>query len=188
MFLPSRFQSSHILRWKSAVPRLLCLLLALFPSSSRVSAAAVSPAQKMLHCEACKTISAALSKDVKTLVEAEKMWTQKDLLGRIDISCMDPNLPSGAMQEMCSDFIEKYRQVIAKEVAKRWDENADEFEEGIVPGQFCFALGACQEKHETINEMIQKSNKKEKDLKEEREEKARASKRRKNSKGKGEDL
>merc|ERR1719499_1387259 len=125
----------------------------------------------MLSCDACQTVMQQLSKDVKYLVETEKMWKPKDLTERIKVSCGDPALPSGAMRDACGYMMSDYHQAIAREITLRWTEDSDEFEEDIVPAEFCAKVGICKEGHKSIGEMISQSDRKEKDLKWEKEEK-----------------
>merc|ERR1712183_1253116 len=92
-----------------------------------------SPAMKMLQCDVCRSVMQELSKDVKFLVESEKMWKPKDLKERIQHSCGDPTIPSGAMKDACGYMLADYHGVIAREIEKRWTEDSDEFEDDIVP-------------------------------------------------------
>merc|ERR1711957_982090 len=98
---------------------------------------------KMLQCEACQTITSELAKDVKYLVETEKMWKPKTLRDRIAISCGDPNIAQGAVKDACGFLIGSYSEAIARELALRWNEDSDEFEEDIIPKPFCMKIGAC---------------------------------------------
>merc|ERR1712113_249819 len=123
-----------------------------------------------------------LSKDVKFLVESDKMWNPKDLAERIKVSCQDPGIASGAMKDACSYMMADFHEAIAREVALRWTEESEEFEEDIVPKEFCEKVGICKEGHKTINEMISTSDRKEKDLKQEKEEKETAKKKKKKAK------
>merc|ERR1712232_535525 len=75
-----------------------------------------APAMKMLQCDACKSVMNTLSEDVKYLVMSEKMWKPKDLTDRVQISCMDPGIPKGALQEACGFLMSDYHKAIAKEV------------------------------------------------------------------------
>mmetsp|Transcript_96359 Transcript_96359/g.272534 ORF Transcript_96359/g.272534 Transcript_96359/m.272534 type:complete len:178 (-) Transcript_96359:149-682(-) len=162
----------HRLHWL----RGLLLLLAIAPHCAMAATPKDSPAMKMLQCDVCTSVMATLSKDVKYLVESESMWESSDLNSRIMVSCSDPALPSGAMQEACGYFVGDYRKIIARDVALRWDEDSEEFEEDIVPREFCLKIGACKEGHKSISEMISQSDRKDKALKEEKEEKDRNAK------------
>jgi len=112
-----------------------------------------------------------LSKDVKYLVETEKMWKPKDLQERIKSSCQDPNLPSGAMKDACAYLLEDYHKAIATEVATRWTEDAEEFEDDIVPLEFCEKVGACKSGQKGLNQMMSEGDIKNKLLEEEKKEK-----------------
>eukprot|EP00747_Dinoflagellata_sp_TGD_P165289 gnl/TRDRNA2_/TRDRNA2_186370_c0_seq1.p1 gnl/TRDRNA2_/TRDRNA2_186370_c0~~gnl/TRDRNA2_/TRDRNA2_186370_c0_seq1.p1 ORF type:complete len:239 (+),score=75.87 gnl/TRDRNA2_/TRDRNA2_186370_c0_seq1:50-718(+) len=136
-----------------------------------------SPAMTMLQCDSCRAVLEELAKDVKYLVESEKMWKEKDLEERLKISCQDPSLPTGAMRDACGYMMADYHKQIAKEVALRWNEDSDEFEEDIVPRDFCTKVGVCKQGHKTINQMIGESEKKEKQKKEQEEDKAATAKR-----------
>merc|ERR1712217_901604 len=138
-----------------------------------------SPAMKMLQCDSCRAVMHELSKDVKFLVESDKMWKPKDLLDRIRVSCTDPNIAKGAMKDACGVMMTDFHEAMAREITLRWTEDSDEFEEDIVPAEFCEKLGICREGHSTLNEMITRQEKKDKDLKEEKEEKERAMQRKK---------
>merc|ERR1719174_1502407 len=98
---------------------------------------------------------------------------------------MDPGLPNGAIRDACSDMLSTYHEAIARDIALRWTESSEEFEEDIVPLEFCKKIGACREGHKSINEMINSADRKEKDLKWEKEQKekdAKAAKRKKKKK------
>lgn len=149
-------------------------------SASGVEAGAkTGPAFKALMCDACYHVMTSLGKDVGFLIETGKMWKSEDLNARIAMSCMDPNLVQGAMQESCSDMIDEYSKVIAKDVALRWDEDAEEFEEDIVPTEFCAKAGICKEGHKSINQMLSDGERKDKLMKEEKAEKERLAKKKK---------
>merc|ERR1712137_506075 len=124
-----------------------------------------SPSMKMLACDACGTIMVRMRDDMKYLFETNQMWKPKDLAERVQISCGDPLLPSGAMRDACGYMMADYHKAIAREVAKYWDEDAEEFEEDIMPIEFCSKLGICKEDHKGINQMLGESDRKEKDLK-----------------------
>merc|ERR1712146_87488 len=98
-------------------------------------------------------------------VEGEKMWKPKDLNGRIQVSCQDPALPSGAMKEACGHLMADFHGPIAKEIALRWTPDSEEFEEDIVPVEFCGKIGVCKDGHKTISQMIGESDGKEKAIK-----------------------
>merc|ERR1712113_75158 len=85
----------------------------------------------------------------------------------------------GAMKDACGYMMADYHKAIAREISLRWTEDSEEFEEDIVPLEFCSKVGICKEGHKTINEMISQSDKKEKDLKWEKEEKDKVAKRKK---------
>merc|ERR1719512_135240 len=129
---------------------------------------------KMLSCEACKIIAKPLGADVAYLVQSRNMWKPKDLRERIQVSCQDPDVLEGAMREACGNMMAKYHEAIARDVAMRWTEDSDEYEEDIEPKSFCHKLGACKGDEQTINEMVSTSDRKEKLIKEEQEEKERA--------------
>mmetsp|Transcript_123998 Transcript_123998/g.246908 ORF Transcript_123998/g.246908 Transcript_123998/m.246908 type:complete len:167 (-) Transcript_123998:149-649(-) len=130
-----------------------------------------SPAMKMMYCEACNTVMGGLAKDVKYLLEAQKMWKAKDLKERIMVSCQDPAVMNGFMKDTCASFLTEYRDPIAKETALRWTEDSDEFDEDIVPKEFCMKLGVCKEGHQSLNQMLHNAQVKEDALKKEKEEK-----------------
>eukprot|EP00811_Abedinium_folium_P005307 NODE_14889_length_1079_cov_5.679622.p1 GENE.NODE_14889_length_1079_cov_5.679622~~NODE_14889_length_1079_cov_5.679622.p1 ORF type:complete len:255 (-),score=52.89 NODE_14889_length_1079_cov_5.679622:211-975(-) len=165
-----------VLRARRSQPILLVAIGTLLSCAVEVDSSAGttkdSPAMKMLGCDSCRIIAAELSKDVKYLVESDKMWRPKDLNERVEISCLDPSIASGAMRNACSYMLSDYRTVIAREVALRWSEDSDEFEEDIVPAELCEKMGACREGHKMISEMIAASDTKEKALKDARAEKA----------------
>mmetsp|Transcript_26438 Transcript_26438/g.66550 ORF Transcript_26438/g.66550 Transcript_26438/m.66550 type:complete len:981 (-) Transcript_26438:61-3003(-) len=145
------------------------------------------PAMKMLVCDACNAVMGWLAKDVKFLVETGKMWKPKDLRDRIGISCGDPMLPTGAMRDACGYLMADYNEGIARDVALRWTEGSEEFEEDIVPREFCEKLGVCKEGHKTLNHQISFAERKEKDLKWEKEQKAKDAKRKPKKKSKQDD-
>merc|ERR1719221_1260295 len=137
-----------------------------------------SPAMKKLQCDACLHVMHELSKDVKYLVESDKMWKPQDLKERIQVSCLDPSMPTGAFKDACSMTMLDYHESMAREIALRWTEDADEFEEDIVPTEFCQKVGICKEGQKTINQMISESDRREKDLAAEKQEKEKAAERR----------
>lgn len=132
-----------------------------------------SPAMKVLKCEACHSVMKELSLDVKFLVESNKMWKQDVLRERISVSCGDPGIANGALKDACGYMMADYHKGIATEVSSRWDEDSDEFEEDIVPKEFCLKVGICKENHKSLTQMISTSDQKQKDMKEEQEEKER---------------
>mmetsp|Transcript_41639 Transcript_41639/g.75565 ORF Transcript_41639/g.75565 Transcript_41639/m.75565 type:complete len:169 (-) Transcript_41639:212-718(-) len=132
-----------------------------------------SPALKMLLCDSCQHVMQALSKDVKYLVETGKMWKPTDLKERILASCEDPAIPNGAGKEACAHLVTDHSKVIAEEVSLRWREDSEEFEEDIVPKEFCYKVQLCKDGDKNIGEMINRATEKEKALKEEQAEKER---------------
>mmetsp|Transcript_52507 Transcript_52507/g.139814 ORF Transcript_52507/g.139814 Transcript_52507/m.139814 type:complete len:187 (-) Transcript_52507:6-566(-) len=132
-----------------------------------------SPAIRGLMCDVCKTTSISLSKDVKFLLETERVWRPKDLQERIMVSCQDPQVGSGALMDACGYFLLDYHKVLEREVMSRLDEESEDFEVDIVPSKICTAMGVCHDSHVTIDQMMSNSDRKKKDLDEEREEKAR---------------
>mmetsp|Transcript_6468 Transcript_6468/g.13310 ORF Transcript_6468/g.13310 Transcript_6468/m.13310 type:complete len:203 (+) Transcript_6468:53-661(+) len=164
--------------WRRRPAPLLVVVLsvALQPWVVGAQAPKDSPAMKMLQCDACRIVMKELSKDVKYLVESDKMWKTQDLEERIKVSCADPGIASGAMKDACGYMVSDYQKAIAKDITLRWTESAEEFEEDIVPVEFCRKVRICKEDHKTINEMITLSDRKEKDLKWEKEDKERSKK------------
>mmetsp|Transcript_80905 Transcript_80905/g.142720 ORF Transcript_80905/g.142720 Transcript_80905/m.142720 type:complete len:172 (-) Transcript_80905:146-661(-) len=136
-----------------------------------------SHAFTMLGCDACKIVMGRLAPDLKFLTETAQIWPQSVLEERLALACDDPKHPTGAGVEACNLFISEYHKSIVKEVKKRWDENSEEFEEDIVPAVFCTNIvSICKEGKQSLNEMMAFSERKEKLLKEEKEEKERAAK------------
>merc|ERR1719356_2365358 len=127
-----------------------------------------------LFCDACYTIMTSLAKDVKFLVETDKMWKKKDLQGRIMASCMDPTMPTGSMRDACGYVLEDYMPAMEAEIALRWTPSAEEFQEGIIPREFCHKIKVCKEGQQDINEMIARSDRRQKDLDEEKADKEKA--------------
>merc|ERR1712217_586053 len=76
----------------------------------------------------------------------------------------------------CGYMMADYHQAIAREITLRWTEDSEEFEEDIVPTEFCAKVGICKEGHKSINEMISQSDRREKDLKWEKEQKEKSAK------------
>merc|ERR1719291_528625 len=60
------------------------------------------------------------------------------------------------------------------EIALRWTPSAEEFQEGIIPREFCHKIKVCKEGQQDINEMIARSDRRQKDLDEEKADKERA--------------
>eukprot|EP00439_Symbiodinium_sp_Y106_P036976 s536_g4.t1 len=144
-----------------------------------------------------------LSRDVKFLTETRKIWPDAVLDQRLSISCEDPSHPSGSgvdslqcsyclhslilarflfwslprlrdCEEACSLFMQDHADLIRKEVKLRWDEASDEFEEDIVATEFCSEKARiCDVDAKGISHMIDEASRKEKLLKEDREEKER---------------
>ncbi|CAE7746286.1 unnamed protein product [Symbiodinium pilosum] len=128
----------------------------------------------MLACDACRIVINRLSKDVKYLTETRKIWPDAVLDQRLSISCEDPSHPSGSGAEACGLFMEDFAQLIRTEVKLRWDETSEEFEEDIVASEFCTEKAKiCDADSKGISHMIDEASRKEKLLKEEREEKER---------------
>ncbi|CAE7543324.1 unnamed protein product [Symbiodinium microadriaticum] len=133
-----------------------------------------SKAYRMLACDACRIVMNRLSRDVKFLTETRKIWPDAVLDQRLSISCEDPSHPSGSGVEACSLFMQDHADLIRKEVKLRWDEASDEFEEDIVATEFCSEKARiCDVDAKGISHMIDEASRKEKLLKEEREEKER---------------
>ncbi|CAE8696375.1 unnamed protein product, partial [Polarella glacialis] len=153
--------------------RLVALaVLGTLPTASANLPPKNSPGFRMLACEACTTVIGRLSKDVKHLIETKKMWTQPVLEERLAASCADPLLPKGAGNAACGVLIQDYGVVISKEVAKRWDEDAEEFEEDLVAKDFCSEkVDLCRDGSKTISQMLSESEVREKALKQEKDEK-----------------
>mmetsp|Transcript_24206 Transcript_24206/g.45708 ORF Transcript_24206/g.45708 Transcript_24206/m.45708 type:complete len:171 (+) Transcript_24206:37-549(+) len=131
-------------------------------------------AYTILVCDACRIVMNRLSKDVKYLTETQKMWPDAVLDERLSMACEDPGHPSGSGQEACGLFLEDYASLIRKEVKLRWDEDSEEFEEDIVATHFCAEKAKiCDIEAKGISHMIEESSRRDKLLKEEREEKER---------------
>merc|ERR550537_453921 len=111
----------------------------------------------MLQCEACGNVMRDLQEDVKYLLEAEKAWKPEDLQARIQASCGSPLVPTGQGKEACGFFLADYHESIATEITRRWTEDDEYFEEGIVPKEFCEHIGICKEGYKNINQMISES-------------------------------
>merc|ERR1712217_309089 len=75
-----------------------------------------SPAMKMLQCDSCRAVMYELSKDVKYLVESDKMWKSKDLGERIQVSCSDPNIAKDSMKDACAYMLADFHEAIAREI------------------------------------------------------------------------
>mmetsp|Transcript_131676 Transcript_131676/g.380871 ORF Transcript_131676/g.380871 Transcript_131676/m.380871 type:complete len:183 (-) Transcript_131676:120-668(-) len=161
---------------RGAMCRLLAMAALFVAGADASTSKKKGPAWQRLMCDACFTVMETMAKDVKFLNEAGKMWKPDDLKARIGMSCMDPSLLQGAMQETCADMIDQHSKEIAKEVALRWNENSEEFEEDIVPAEFCAKVGVCQDGHKSINQMMSEGTLKDKLMKEEKEEKERLAK------------
>eukprot|EP00440_Ansanella_granifera_P055397 gb/GFBE01060055.1/.p1 GENE.gb/GFBE01060055.1/~~gb/GFBE01060055.1/.p1 ORF type:complete len:167 (+),score=58.36 gb/GFBE01060055.1/:1-501(+) len=139
-----------------------------------------TPAYTMLVCDACKTVIGRLSKDVKYLIMSQKMWTDSVMDERLALSCSDPKLPTGAGADACAVFIADYAKLIKKEVALRWDEDSEEFEEDLVPKAFCTEKAfICKDDTKGINQMMKESEVRQKNLDEEKEDKAKRAKKKK---------
>ncbi|CAJ1367278.1 unnamed protein product [Effrenium voratum] len=153
--------------------RFLAVLAALAP-------ALAAPLQKgtkayeMIMCDACRIVMERLSKDVKYLTETRKVWPDSVLDERLAIACSDPSHPSGTGVEGCTMFVQDHSRLIKQEVNSRWDEDSEEFEEDIVAAEFCADKARiCDVTAKGIGHMIDEASRKEKHLKEEREEKER---------------
>eukprot|EP00930_Biecheleria_cincta_P095721 TRINITY_DN87658_c0_g1_i1.p1 TRINITY_DN87658_c0_g1~~TRINITY_DN87658_c0_g1_i1.p1 ORF type:complete len:172 (-),score=40.18 TRINITY_DN87658_c0_g1_i1:14-529(-) len=131
-----------------------------------------TPAYTLLVCDACKIVMGRLVKDVKYLVETRKMWTSDQLNSRLALACEDPQHPTGTGVDACNAFIHHNANLVKAEVSSRWDEDSEEFEEDIVPKEFCRDKAfICKDGKMGLNEMMNFEQKKEADLKAEREEK-----------------
>eukprot|EP00929_Paragymnodinium_shiwhaense_P120704 TRINITY_DN92729_c0_g1_i1.p1 TRINITY_DN92729_c0_g1~~TRINITY_DN92729_c0_g1_i1.p1 ORF type:complete len:199 (+),score=51.87 TRINITY_DN92729_c0_g1_i1:63-659(+) len=175
-------------RWfglRPASPMMLAILCSVKSEVGLASASKDSPAMKMLMCDACRQVVQELGKDVKYLVESDKMWKPKDLSERIALSCGDPMLASGAMKEACGFLVSDFQKRMEHEIALRWTEESEKFEEDIVPREVCTDIGACNNGHKTLNEMIGESDRKEKALKWEKEEKEKSAAAKKKAAAKG---
>mmetsp|Transcript_20541 Transcript_20541/g.33783 ORF Transcript_20541/g.33783 Transcript_20541/m.33783 type:complete len:134 (+) Transcript_20541:2-403(+) len=131
----------------------------------------------MLACDACRIVMEKLAKDVRYLSEVQKVWPDSVLDERLAVSCNDPQHPSGSGTEACQLFIADHAKLIKLEANARWDEDSEEFEEDINVAEFCEEKArVCGENEKGLNHMIGEANRKEKALKEEKEEKERAKK------------
>eukprot|EP00931_Biecheleriopsis_adriatica_P067025 TRINITY_DN41232_c0_g1_i1.p1 TRINITY_DN41232_c0_g1~~TRINITY_DN41232_c0_g1_i1.p1 ORF type:complete len:175 (+),score=46.36 TRINITY_DN41232_c0_g1_i1:31-525(+) len=138
-----------------------------------------TPAYAMLVCDACKTVIGRLAKDVKFLTETRKMWPDSVMNERLLLACEDPTHPTGAGVEACNLFIEDHAKLVKQEVAKRWDEDSEEFEEDLVPAEFCREKAhICKEGMKGISQMMTESDIKQKALDEEKKEKEERAKKR----------
>ena len=78
-----------------------------------------APAMKMLACDGCQVVMGPLSADLDYLIQGEKYWDDDTLKQRIGISCQHPTIPSGAIADACSYFLQDYHAEVHKEIKKR---------------------------------------------------------------------
>eukprot|EP00415_Alexandrium_ostenfeldii_P004557 UN4557 len=131
---------------------------------------------KMLQCEACRAVMTELAKDVKYLVESDKMWRPQVLSERIKISCLDPAIPAGVMKDACGYMMADFHEAIGRDVVLRWREDAEEFEEDIMPKEFCEKVGVCRENQKPMLQSINEGSQRHKDLTEQAAEKEKSQK------------
>eukprot|EP01067_Filipodium_phascolosomae_P004855 Filipodium_phascolosomae@DN2834_c0_g1_i1.p1 len=139
----------------------LCLLASPTPPSTRAfsdesSASDSGVISRKMVCSACVIIAGPLADDINYLLANGRYYQEAVIRLRLRLACEDPRLiQSGrrgrrgasspeTLRNNCWYLVKTMTEQMVMIIKRRWQAEAAEYEQDILPRSFCDAIGACE--------------------------------------------